>query len=176
MLTRPAGDAGASTSRTLLIVAWAGTLLASYLILAITFGGEVVTPLVQASGLWQQWFGPGRSSWFLTSLGGAFLRLPMVLVPWVVLLLAGYRRRDYFLVRGELDAPAEPVRWLDIKPSQRWMQEGQQFASVFGLVILVVCRRRGSLPRSTHSRRTALFGRPCCLPCCRASASSTRCC
>lgn len=62
----------------------------------------------------------------------------MALVPWAVLVFLGYRRGDYFLVKGDLNAPAEPIRWLDIKEGQRWQQVGRQFLIVFSLVVLVI--------------------------------------
>ena len=68
--------------------------------------------------LWKQWF--GQAEWIggtaviqLIKIGVAFLMMG-------ILFLTGRQRRDYFLTRGELDAPAESIRWLGIKVSTPW--------------------------------------------------------
>lgn len=104
------------------------------LIAAICLGYEVLNPLVGASGFWQRLFGAQHSSFFLSGLGDALIRCLMALIPWAALVLMGYKRQDYFLVTGQLNASAEPVRWLDIKEGERWIHVGRNFLVVFAIV------------------------------------------
>jgi hypothetical protein len=46
-------------------------------------------------------------------------------------------RRAFFLAKGRLDAPIEPVRWLGIKPGESWKRFGWIFAGVAGLAVLI---------------------------------------
>lgn len=44
------------------------------------------------------------------------------------------RRREFFLVRGELDAPIGPVRWLGIGQGESWRKFGWIFAVAAALI------------------------------------------
>lgn len=112
--------------------------LSGYFVLlaAILAADELLRPLVAASAVWQGWFGPDRASLFWSSLGPQLLRLLMSLAVWLVLVLLGLKRSDYFLVKGRLNAPAEPVRWLGIRAGQPWSQAAVQFAIAMSLVFL----------------------------------------
>lgn len=101
------------------------------LLLAIFGADELLRPLIANSALWQQWFGIEHTSLFWNSLGTQLLRLLMTFAPSVVLVVMGLKRRDYFLVKGQLDAPAEPVRWLGEKQPQPWTRYGRTFLIVF---------------------------------------------
>jgi len=75
------------------------------LLLLAIFGFEMVVGRLTGSALWQGWFG-GADAPFTTSMLGAQLgRLIVSLLMIGVLLLLGYRRTDFFLTRGQLDAP-----------------------------------------------------------------------
>ena len=49
----------------------------------------------------------------------------------------GLKRHDYFLVKGELGAPVEPVRWLGIKKPVPWTHFGRTLAIIITLITLV---------------------------------------
>ncbi len=107
-------------------------------LLAILVADELLRPVIARSTVWQGWFGGTAASWFRSSLGTQLLRLLATALAWAVLLILGKKRPDYFLLKGDLAAPAEPVRWLDIKPEQRWTRVGREFAIVLAIVYLVV--------------------------------------
>jgi hypothetical protein len=46
-------------------------------------------------------------------------------------------RRAFFLVRGRLDAPLEPIRWLGIRGGESWKVFGWIFAGVAGIGVFV---------------------------------------
>jgi hypothetical protein len=108
------------------------------LIIAIYTAQEVLSPWLETAPFWQDLFTGQNAPAFMASLGMAFPRLLMVLLPGLLLYLMGASRRDIFLVRGRLDAPAEPARWLNIRPGQGWLKVGVQFLIAFTLVVLVV--------------------------------------
>jgi membrane protease YdiL (CAAX protease family) len=61
----------------------------------------------------------------------------------VTLLVAGAlwimnkKLSDFYLVRGQLDAPVEPVRWLGIKEGESWQKFGWIFAVIAALAVAV---------------------------------------
>ncbi len=93
-------------------------------------------PLIEGSEIWQRQFG-GEASWFWSSLGVHLLRLLTALVIWGVLAAMGLKRRDYYLARGQLDAPVEPVRWLGIKGRDPWTRFGAILAVIVSGILLV---------------------------------------
>jgi hypothetical protein len=94
-------------------------------------------PLIMETGTWQRWFGGQGASWALRELGRQLGRLAVTLVILVALLLMGLKRRDFFLVKGQLDAPVEPVKWLGIRRSEPWTHFGRKFAIILSVVLLL---------------------------------------
>ena len=64
------------------------------------------------------------------------LNLMVTLVMIAALFLMGKKRKEFYLARGDVDAPVEPVRWMGVKPGERWKK--------FGL-ILTLCISLGTL-------------------------------
>lgn len=107
------------------------------LLLVAIFGFEMLVGWLTGSALWQGWFG-GENAPFTSSMLGIQLgRLIVSLLMIGVLLLLGYRRTDFFLARGQLDAPIEPVRWLGVSKSEPWTKFGWQFALYISLGTLL---------------------------------------
>jgi len=96
-----------------------------------------VRPLIGESEVWLRWFGTDRTSWFWSNLGVHLLRLLVALAVWGVLVVMGLKRRDYFLVMGQLNAPVEPVRWLGMKAPEPWTSFGRGLAVIISAVTLV---------------------------------------
>lgn len=110
-----------------------------FVVLLAIFGAhEVLRPLIADSALWQPWFGIQHTFLFWNAFGAQLLRLLMTFATWVVLIATGLKRRDYFLVKGQQDASAEPVRWLGERQPQPWTGYGRTFLIVFSLVFLVL--------------------------------------
>ncbi len=66
----------------------------------------------------------------VVTLGGALVILAAAYA------LAPQNARRFYGV-GNLKAPAQPVRWLDIKPGETWLTVGRNFAVVISLVTAV---------------------------------------
>lgn len=54
-----------------------------------------------------------------------------------VLWLMKRDRKAFFLVKGQMDAPIGPVRWLGIKPGESWKVFGWIFAGIAGIAVFV---------------------------------------
>jgi membrane protease YdiL (CAAX protease family) len=107
------------------------------ILLIIHVVAGIITPLIEKSGIWQGWFNSGNPSWILSTLGVQILRLLVPLTVIAALSIMGLKRHDYLLVKGELDASVEPVRWLGIKKPVPWTRFGRTLAIIITLITLV---------------------------------------
>ncbi len=107
------------------------------LLLLAIFVGEMVVGLLTGSTLWQGWFGGADAPFTSSMLGTQLGRLIVSLLMIGALLLLGYRRADFFLTRGQLDAPITPVRWLGFPKPDPWTRFGGQFALYISLGTLL---------------------------------------
>lgn len=62
-------------------------------------------------------------------------KLAVTLVIFVVLILFRYTRRQMYLVKGELNAPITPVKWLGFPKPDPWTSFGGQYSIYFALGI-----------------------------------------
>lgn len=107
------------------------------LILLAIYVSEALVSRLTGSRRWQGWFG-GQHAPFTTSMMGIQLgRLIISLLVIGALLALGYRRSDFFLVKGQLNAPITPVRWLGFPKPDPWTSFGGQFTVYIGLGLLV---------------------------------------
>lgn len=65
-------------------------------------------------------------------------KLVVALVMIIVLLVLGYKRRDFFLTRGNLRAPIEPVRLLGFPKPDPWPVFGLQWGLYIAIALAVV--------------------------------------
>jgi hypothetical protein len=93
-------------------------------------------PLVTGTTIWQGWFGDPDASWALDQLGRQLGRLAVALIILLALVLMGLKRRDFFLVKGQVDAPVEPIRWLGVRKPEPWARFGRRFAIILSVVLL----------------------------------------
>jgi len=96
-----------------------------------------------------QWL-PFYSSWMHNSsfnvymLAEQFLKLIVTLMIIAALFLMRKKRQDFFLVRGDIAAPVGPIRWLGVKPGERWNTFGGWltfFISLGTLAFLIIAGR-----------------------------------
>jgi len=62
-----------------------------------------------------------------------FVALPVLVVLW----LMKRDRKAFFFVKGQLDAPVEPVRWLGIKAGESWKTFGWIFAGCAAAAVAI---------------------------------------
>lgn len=106
--------------------------------LVVTLVSGWLVPFVGNTAFWTGWFGAENPSFWQANSGGLLLKLASALTVVAVLLMMGLDRAEFFLVKGQLDAPAAPVRWLGIGASVRWTGLGRNFAILTFFGILAV--------------------------------------
>ena len=94
------------------------------IMLAVLFLMEGLRGRLEASAQWQQWFGGFGASFATQMLGAQVLRVGVAMAMIAVLLFLQYRPRDLFLVKGNLNGTAAPVRWLGIDKPMGWRRLG----------------------------------------------------
>jgi len=65
-------------------------------------------------------------------------KLAVTLLMIGVLLVMGFKRRNFFLTRGHLRAPIEPVRWLGFPKADPWPVFGLQWGLYVAVALAVV--------------------------------------
>lgn len=108
-----------------------------FMLMAILFANGLLIPWIGSTRAWQGLFPPGEGSWFSANFGDQTLRLLPTLGVWLLLTIMGFRRRDYFLATGDINAPTAPVQWLAIKPVDRWIKTGLTFLFMIALITLI---------------------------------------
>jgi len=120
-------------------------LLRGYcLMIALLFVADFLFSRLESSSQWQQWFGSGFAGHMF---GSQILRLAEAALMILGLLLSRYRPRDFFLRKGDLNAPVGPVRWLGIDKTMRWRKVGliSSLCISLGLLAFLVIGGRPSL-------------------------------
>jgi hypothetical protein len=114
-----------------------GSLRRYWLILLALCLADVLGMALQGAPAWLAWYA-SSTSMFVKWLGEQSPRLLLTLCTWLVLILMGMKRKDYFLAIGQLDAPNEPISWLGEKKIKPWTQYGREWAINLFVVTLIV--------------------------------------
>jgi len=109
---------------------YATILLTLFLVLSLM-------DLVRSTDWFQNNFNYEGVSFFIGYAAIFILDIFVALVILAVLWLMKRSRQAFFLVKGQIEAPIEPVRWLGIKTGESWKVFGWIFAGGAFLVIAV---------------------------------------
>jgi len=107
------------------------------LALFVLFMALELTSLFRATAWFQGHFNYKGVSFSLGFLALSALDILVALAVIAALWLMKRDRKAFFLVKGQLDAPIEPVRWLGIKKGNSWMAFGFIFAAAAGLGVCI---------------------------------------
>ena len=105
-----------------------------FVILAVLYLAEWISSLIGETAQWKSWF--GNTPFTTNMLGVQVLRLLVAVFMVAVLFIIKRRRRDFFLVVGQTNAPVEPIKWLGVNGPITWTKFG---------VIAGVCISLGTL-------------------------------
>jgi len=94
-----------------------------------------IIPAIRGSSVWIEWM--NQMPWALSSLITHLLRLSPALAVLGFLLLTGRRRKDFFLIKGEIRAQVEPSKLIGMKSPEPWTKIGSIFAIVFTIGTLM---------------------------------------
>jgi uncharacterized protein len=106
---------------------------------------------------------PGIKEWlnspyfFQYMMSTQVLRMGVTLVMIAALLVLKKKRSAFFLVKGQLDAPVEPVRWLGISAGSGWKRFGRILSIVISLgtlTFLVIA----AIPALTSQAKNGVLG------------------
>ncbi len=109
---------------------FASVMLVLYLALA-------VTARIRTGGWWQTLFNSADITFGFGFLGIYILDTAVALTVLLTLWIIHRKRSAFFLVKGQLDAPIEPVRWLGIKKGESWRAFGWIFAGIAALGVAI---------------------------------------
>ena len=91
---------------------------------------------VRTTTAWSQW--EEHITWVTGMLVLQLLKIGIALITLVVLFILMRRRQSFFLVKGQIDAKAERVRWLGIENQTSWKILGPIVAVVAAVIMAVV--------------------------------------
>lgn len=116
------------------------------ILLLILAANYLFTSLLVNAAWWPAWLGSG-GPFSGQMLGIQLQRLAVTLAVLASLLLMGYHRQHFFLVRGQLDAPIEPVRWLGYTKTEPWTRFGLHWSIyiTLGTLTFLIIAGRPSL-------------------------------
>ncbi len=97
-----------------------------------------VSAWVGGTAWWQSHFGGSDVSYTRGFTGIYILDTGVALVVIASLCIVKGRPRNFFLARGQLDAPIAPVPWLGIKSGESWRTFGWIFAVAAGATVLIL--------------------------------------
>jgi membrane protease YdiL (CAAX protease family) len=106
-------------------------MLAFYLALA-------ASDLIRTSQWWIGLIGENsKPSFFLLYLRPFLRDILVMLVVMIALFMVKKKRSRFFLVKGQIDAPIQPVRWLGIGQGESWRKFGWIFAVIAAMAVAV---------------------------------------
>ena len=107
------------------------------LAMLVFFLTYVITQWIYQTSWWQARFGGEDVPFFVGFLGIYILDSLIAAMVIAVLWVMKHRRQDFFLTRGQLDAPIKAVRWLGIREGESWRTFGWIFAVVASLLVAI---------------------------------------
>lgn len=113
------------------LMPYAFVMLAFYLALSFS-------ELVRTSEWWIDLISKdAKPSFALTYLRPFIRDTGVTLIVIITLWIIKKKRSEFFLVKGQLDAPIEPVRWLGIRTGESWRKFAWIFAVIAALAVAV---------------------------------------
>jgi len=123
-----------------IVIAWAWKrvrpLRSYFILLLVQILVWWLVDWIRTTTPWSQ--SEGRVPWVVGLLGIQLLKAGAATLTIIVLLLVVHRRADAFLVKGQLDARVEPVRWLGLKGDGSWKVVAPIVAVAAGAIMFVV--------------------------------------
>jgi len=107
------------------------------LIMLVFFMALTASDWLSNLAWWKGLINDTQSSFFLGYLRPYLRDIGVTLIVIVALLIIKHHRKDFFLVRGQLDAPIEPIRWLGIRQGESWRTFGWIFALCAAIAVAI---------------------------------------
>jgi len=118
--------------------------LRQFFVLFVVFAAAqgIVYTQVDKMSFYRLWLNnPSFSVWMLAEQS---LHLLVTLIVVATLFVLRKHARAFFLVKGDMNAPAEPVKWLGIKEGDHWGSLGRIFSIIISLGTITFLMVAGS--------------------------------
>jgi membrane protease YdiL (CAAX protease family) len=117
-----------------------------FIVFLVLYLVEWLFARIASAPIWETYF-PDGATFTNMLLGDQLLGLAVALVMVVVMLVIKRKRSEFFLVKGETNAPATPVRWLGISGPLNWTRLGWilSLAISLGTLTFLIIAGRPSL-------------------------------
>jgi membrane protease YdiL (CAAX protease family) len=99
------------------------------------------------SGVWEPALAHIANPFAREYLGVQFWKLGITAIMLVGLVALGFQRKDAFLVRGQLDAPITPVKWLGFPRPESWTSFGTKWIVFLSIGMVVLLSLFGTVHR-----------------------------
>jgi membrane protease YdiL (CAAX protease family) len=118
--------------------------LRTFFVLFLVFVGAqwFVYNRMDTLSFYRSWL--GNPSFNVYMLAEQSLNLTVTLIIIATLFIFRKRAGAFFMVKGDTNAPAEPVKWLGIKAGERWGSLGRTFSIIISLGTLTFLVVSGS--------------------------------
>jgi len=106
-------------------------------VMLVFFAALTASEWVRTLDWWQGLISETQPSFALAYLRPCIRDAGVTLAVIIALWIAKRHRSEFFLVKGQLDAPIEPIRWLGIRRGESWRTFGWIFALIAALAVAV---------------------------------------
>jgi membrane protease YdiL (CAAX protease family) len=106
-------------------------------IMLVFFLALAISDWVRTSAWWAALISPDETSFFLGSMRPYIRDTGVALILVAALWIVKRCRSEFFLVKGQLNAPIEPIRWLGIRQGESWRTFGWIFAVVAAVGVAI---------------------------------------
>jgi membrane protease YdiL (CAAX protease family) len=106
-------------------------------IMFIFYIALAISNWVRMSSWWVGLISPDETSFFIGSMRPYIRDTGVALIVVAALWIVKRRWSEFFLAKGQLDAPIEPVRWLGIGTGESWRTFGWIFAVVAAVGVAI---------------------------------------
>jgi membrane protease YdiL (CAAX protease family) len=106
-------------------------------VMLVFFAALTISEWVRNSTWWAGLISDTTPSFALAYLRPYVRDIGVTLVVIAALWMVKRRRSEFFLVKGQLDAPIEPIRWLGIRQGESWRTFGWIFALVAAFCVAI---------------------------------------
>lgn len=108
-----------------LVVKWIRPLRGFFFILIAIMLTELLMNWVSSQPFWVSIFGRPDAPFVQSMFSAQMTRLGVSILMIAAMVALGWTRQRFYLARGDLRAPAEPVAWLGINASEPWTRLGR---------------------------------------------------
>lgn len=117
----------------------------------------IINDVVTSSTFWLISFGGDTPSFVQSILKMQIPRFVMALVIFTGLLIFKKHPRNFFVVKGDINAAVKPIKWLGIKEGSSWRKFGPEFGLYLTVGLVIFLLIAGGIPSGTSLSGAVVF-------------------